>query len=259
MRLFDFFMGLAMPHMDGRTFGEVFIEWQQKAVRGIFESPHALLLLEKGAGKTLILAGVTLTEILFSDRFLPVHNFAADREQAGRLHESMEQICLANPQIERLVKITQNEIRLKEIPYSYARTESSEQWSIHGITPGRIHFDELGQVQDRNFFDAAFSSAAKRQDCRVRIISTPALSRDSILHEMKELIHQDPDWYFRHLGPCSPWKNRKMVELQRKKLSRHKFLVWHEAQWADPEGRCFSAEEVQAVFQALPEGIGCEL
>jgi len=103
------------------------------------------------------------------------------------------------------------------------------------------HYSGSGQT-------SLYSATGKRPGSRVRIISSPGYSQDSLLWKTLQMAKADPDWYVSERGQCASWISQKWLEQQRKAFPAHVFDRIHGGKWTFGHGAYLTREEVARIF-----------
>jgi hypothetical protein len=239
---------------DGRPFGEAMEPWQRDdfAMLDAGEHRHAYLERPRGHSKTADIGTEAVTELMLGPPNQRLYCCAADEDQARLLFEDVAAKFARNPLLRPSVKITQREIIVKATG-SRLRVLNSDAPSAYGLRPDWIAIDELCEWRRRDLWDSLWSATGKRPRCRVLVISTAGWDKTSIAWDVHEIARTEADWYFAARGYCAAWISSEWREQQRRTLPPHVFARLHEARWVDGVGAFLTAEEVDAVFAALPD------
>jgi phage terminase large subunit-like protein len=174
-----------LPHVDGPKAGELFEAqpWQVWAVsvlhgwvskvNGYPRFRRATLFMAKGNGKTFLAAGIALYPLCTGGTGDKVFSAATTREQAGLSFQTARHMLLKSPRlVERFgLEVGQHAIIQPASGAAY-RCFSSEARSAEGVIPRLIVEDEIHAHPDRELHDNLRSSAAKRPDSQMVVIST---------------------------------------------------------------------------------------
>lgn len=185
----------AMMLCNGRSTAEA-------KVRAYLERP-------RGHSKTTDLAVMVTWAMAFAARPIRGYAFAADRDQAGLLKDAMATVVRLNPWIGQILDVQKNLVvnHASGHPGANSKLEifTSDVASSYGILPDLIIADELTHWEgDGSLWHSLISSAAKRSNCLLAVISNAASwTRGSGMCEKRSAL--------RTAGTSPGWMARRQV------------------------------------------------
>ncbi len=192
-----------------------------------------------------------------SERRENIFAVAADVEQGAILFDDIKRMTLEDKATANLAKITGREMVLKEPPFSTLKVMAHSAPTVMGIRPTMICIDELGEWRGRAMFDALYSASGKVSGCRIAIISVPPVAGAAVLAEIMNIAKRDTTgrWFFSHRSQCAGWVDKAWLADQRATLPLHVYKRLHEAVQTEGAGAWLMQEEIDGVFQPMPEGV----
>ncbi len=142
---------------------------------------------------------------------------AADREQGELLLRALNLIVQTNPLLCPGVVIRKSYC---EQPQTGVRVDllSSDVGSSWGLLPDFVICDELCHWTKDELWHSLISSAAKKPDCAVMVMSNAGVGM-GWQWLVRETARCDPDWYFSTLdGPHASWISAAVLDEQRRLL-----------------------------------------
>jgi len=250
-----------------RKFGSVMDPWQRedfaaldpalKRCNGRSRAQAKLrAFLERGRGhsKTTDLAVVAVWAMAFAARPLRAYAFAVDKDQATLLKDAMATIVRLNPWLSSILDVQKNlVVNISEgHPGNGSRLDifTSDVASSYRIIADLLIADELCHWQgDGSLWHSLISSAAKRRDCLMVVISNAGFA-DSWQWTVREAARTDPAWIFSRLdGPQASWLPPERLAEQRRMLPAVAYLRLWENQWSSGGGDALTPEDIAAAFQ----------
>jgi phage terminase large subunit-like protein len=189
----------SLPCTSGPLAGTTFRlrPWQRKFVRAVYATDKhgrrkvrtAVLSMGRKNGKTGIASALALAHIAGpeAEERGEVYSAANDRWQAGRIFAEVCAIIERVPWLAERISIRRHSKELEDYGGTgtvYAAL-SRESGTKHGLSPSCVIYDELGQSEGRDLFDALDTALGARSEPLMLVISTQA-SRDEM--PMSELI-----------------------------------------------------------------------
>ena len=181
-------------HTKGELSGKPFIleEFQKKVIRDVFGNINedgnriireAFLFWPRKNGKTNFLAALGLY-LLVSDNEpgAEIIVCAADRGQAGMIHEIQKQMVLQSPILMDQLKVYRNSIVKKDGSFIQARSADAD--TAHGYNAHAVLFDELHSQPNRDLYDVMKTSSGARRQPLFFSISTAGFNKESICYEV---------------------------------------------------------------------------
>lgn len=170
---------------------------------------------------------------------------AADTDQAALIHEALFRLAQWNDWIfhplefqKDLVRNTESGSRLKII--------SSDVGSSYGVLPDFIICDELCHWQKPDLWYSLLSSAAKKPDCLLAVLTNAGVGRDW-QWDIREMAQESDRWYFSSLdGPQAPWIKTEWLEEQRRMLPDPVYRRLWLNQWQHSDGEFLTLAEAEA-------------
>lgn len=174
-----------------RRFGDEMDDWQRtdfdalvpamKRCSGHSDDSTAKMraYLERGRGhsKTTDIAVICIWMMAFASRPLKGYAFAADKEQADLVRQSVETIIRLNPWLSAILEVQKNVI-LNIAAHQHPGNGStltiftSDVGSSYGLLADFIVCDELTHWEgDGSLWHSIISTAAKRKNCLLLVIS----------------------------------------------------------------------------------------
>ncbi len=170
---------------------------------------------------------------------------AADRDQANFIHDSLLRLAKANPELMQALKFVQHEVRN---PLSGSRLEviSSDVKSSYGALPDFVVCDELSHWEKPDMWYSLLSSAAKKPNCVLTILTNAGVGR-GWQWEIREHARQDSSWYFSSLdGPHAPWITDDWLAEQKALLPEPVFERLWMNRWQHSDGNFVTLAEAEA-------------
>jgi len=218
-RVVKFIEGFCV-HGEGDFYGMPFKldDWQKKIIYEMYELTdrgnrkyrEALIGLPKGNGKSQLIAGLGLYELLGSGVTSPlVAVAAASYEQANLVFGTMKTMCEESPILSGMVETYQNEIQVKQGSGRAYRIAAKAGTADGGRNSCSI-FDEVHEFNNINLERVHYvlsNNTAKRRDGIVINISTAGHDLDSLMGRLYQrgLLKEagkaeDPEFYFKWFG-----------------------------------------------------------
>ncbi len=215
----------------------------QKHVEPVYR--RAYVERPRGHAKTSDMA-IQLAWILqFAE--VPVHGLAAaaDRDQATLIRDAVFRIARFNAEFCPDLEFTKHEIRNRRLG-STLTVISSDVQSSWGALPDFIICDELCHWDHADMWYSLLSSAAKKQDCILAVLTNAGVGRG--WHwDVREAARTNPRWHFSSLSePQAPWIDAGHLEEQRQLLPTPVFdRLWRNI-WQHSDGEFITLTEAVA-------------
>lgn len=251
-----------------KRFGDVMDPWQaddfaaldpglERAV-GRFDDETApmrvFLERPRGHSKTTDLAVTCLWALCFATRPIRIFAFGADKDQARLLRDAAESIVRLNALwLKYIVTVEQHKLVVTAPGHpaegSTLVISTSDVGSSYGILPDLIVADELCHWQgDGSLWNSLISSAAKRKNCLVCVISNAGFA-DSWQWGVRETARTDPAWIFsRQDGPVASWITQNRLDEQKRMLPTVAYLRLWENVWSSGGGDALLPDDIEAAF-----------
>jgi phage terminase large subunit-like protein len=181
----------SLPVSSGPLAGTLFKlrPWQKRFIRAVYATDRsgkrivrtAVLSMGRCNGKTTLAAMLGLCHLAGpeSESRGEVYSAANDRFQAARIFNEMAAIIERVPWLDDRVTVKRFTKELEDVgsTESIYAALSRESGTKMGMAPSVVIYDELGQTEGRDLFDALDTAMGKRAEPLIIIISTQA-SRD---------------------------------------------------------------------------------
>ena len=249
---------------DQQLFGDVIQPWQETDFAALDDGWRRVAALEdgmlvqparryrrawierpRGHSKTSDMAVQIAWVLLAARRPLRGVCAAADCDQAALVLEAVRRLIGANPGLRGELRVRSRAVESRD---GAARMEliSSDIGSSFGLTPDFVICDELSHWPREGLWHSLLSSAAKRPDCVLTVLTNAGVGRDW-QWRAREAAREHPDWYFSSLnGACAPWISPADLEEQRSILPEPVYdRLWNN-RWQAATGDYLSIEEVAA-------------
>lgn len=273
-------------HTKGELARKPFIlePFQKEVIRDIFGNVNeegnrivreAFLFWPRKNGKTNFLAALGLY-LLVSDNEpgAEIIVCAADRGQAGMIHEIQKQMVLQSPLLSEKLKVYRNSIVSKDGSFIQARSADAD--TAHGYNAHAVLFDELHSQPNRELYDVMKTASGARRQPLFLSISTAGHNKESICYEVYDYAKKVRDGiiedatFYPHIYEADPedditdpetWKKanpgygvtikKDYIEAQAQKAKslvtyENTFRRLHLNQWTTSEVRWVSDEDFTA-------------
>ena len=170
---------------------------------------------------------------------------AADRDQANFIHDSLVRLAKANREILEPLQFIKHEVRNQ---YNGSRLEviSSDAKSSYGALPDFVICDELSHWESPEMWYSLLSSAAKKPQCVLTILTNAGVGR-GWQWEVREHARTDNSWYFSSLdGPHAPWITDDWLAEQQALLPEPVFERLWLNRWQHFDGNFVTLSEAEA-------------
>jgi phage terminase large subunit-like protein len=172
---------------------------------------------------------------------------AADKDQARLLANQAEQVLARNPWLAEHIDIQRYTIKNKQTG-SHLEILASDASSSYGLTPDFVIIDELTHWKKRDMWDSLISSAAKRHNCMVVVISNAGLGKGiSWQWDAREACRTSDNWYFkRQEGPVASWITPERLLEQRKLIPGKAYQRLWLNEWTMETGDALDMADIDA-------------
>lgn len=170
-------------------------KWQKHIIRDIFgwkredgtrRYRSVYIEIPRKNAKTTLMAGIALYLLLYDDEpGAEIYSAAADREQAGLMHEIAKGMVNQDPVLNKLCKVTRNSI-VKKGTSSFYKAISADAGTKHGYNAHGILFDELHTQVNRELWDVLKTSVGSRRQPLLVAITTAGFDKESVCWEVHE-------------------------------------------------------------------------
>ncbi len=174
---------------------------------------------------------------------------AADAEQAGLVREALRRLADGNAALFTELDFFSESV-VNRVSRSRLKIISSDVSSSWGRLPDFVICDELCHWTKPELWESLLSSAAKKSDCLLAVLTNAGAGRD--WHwRVRESARMSPRWYFSSLdGPQAPWISREVLEEQREMLPPPVFERLWLNRWQHSEGTFVTLAEAEACRDA---------
>lgn len=246
-----------------RPFGECVDPWQQKDFQALDPGwrravgqevdeafQRAWLERPRGHSKSADIATMAAWALFASRRRLSLIGCAADQDQARLLRDAIGRLVWLNPWLSKLIEV-QNYRVVNTRTESTLDIIASDAKSSYGLTPDGIICDEISNWAKRDLWDSMLSSAAKRSNCILVVITNAGLM-DDWQYKTREAIRQTDNWYFSRLdGPQASWITPEILEEQKALLPPISYAKLWLNQWGEGGADWLPGELIDAAFDPL--------
>lgn len=199
----------------------------------------------RGHSKTTDMAVQVAWILLVATRQISGLAAAADLEQARLIKDAVQRLARENPELCRDLRFVEDGIRH---PGTGSRLQilSSDVASSYGSLPDFVICDELCHWSNEGLWQSLFSSAAKKPDCLLTVLTNAGFGR-GWQWEVRERARRSPAWYFSSLdGPHAPWITTEALEEQRAMLPTPAFERLWLNRWQHSEGEFITLQQAEA-------------
>jgi phage terminase large subunit-like protein len=183
-------------HVKGELARKPFIleEWQKTDIinplygtydeNGLRQYRTAYIQIARKNGKSNLIAALGLYH-LFADKEpgTEVIVAAADRSQAGIIHEIQKQMVLNSPVLSKKCKVYRNSIVLND-DSSFIQAISADANTKHGYNVAALLFDEVHSQPNRELWDVLTTATGARRQPLTLAITTAGHDKQSICYEL---------------------------------------------------------------------------
>lgn len=240
--------GDSLQHWQSQDLGSLDRAWEELAGRRRAHRKtirRAYIERPRGHSKTSDMAVQVAWILIAAKRPLIGLAAAADRDQAGFLHDSLVRLAKANKEALEPLKFVQHEVRNLR---NGSRLEviSSDVKSSYGALPDFVVCDELSHWERPEMWYSLLSSAAKKPNCVLTILTNAGVGR-GWQWEVREHARTNESWYFSSLdGPHAPWITDDWLAEQQALLPEPVFERLWLNRWQHSDGNFLTLSEVQA-------------
>jgi len=262
----QFVLEPSIDYPQGGLFGDLCQQWQIDYIYAPLDLrdengwPIYKLLymqLPKKSGKTALLAGEVIVQLLLSPR--PTEEnyiLAGDREQASYVLKKVKDFIERNPNFIDIFTIYKNEVIVNS---TNARVQvmSSDAKTKQGRNPDFFIFDELYNQPDRDLWDTMFLGMAAKPHAQGIAITNAGYDRTSICFEVRELCRNGEFNNFYYFEPTGvlleslkmPWITPQWLEIERKSMPPKVFNRFRKNLWVDEGVNPFMPDEGWECFK----------
>jgi hypothetical protein len=199
----------------------------------------------RGHSKTTDISVQVLWILLAARRQLSGLAAAADLDQARLIHRAIERLARANPALCRSLRFLHDAVR-NDATGSRLEVISSNVGSSYGALPDFVICDELCHWEQEGLWHSLLSSAAKKPDCVLAVLTNAGVGR-GWQWDVREHARVSADWYYASLdGPQAPWITEDSLLEQRALLPPAVFeRLWLNV-WQHSDGEFLTLKEAEA-------------
>jgi hypothetical protein len=170
---------------------------------------------------------------------------AADFEQARLVQAAMQRLADRNQELLGGLQFVESAVR-NPANGSLLKIISSDVRSSYGELPDFVVCDELCHWKSPDLWYSLLSSAAKRPESILIVLSNAGIGR-GWQWDAREAARTNPSWYFSSLdGPQAPWITQESLDEQRRLLPPAVFARLWLNQWQHSDGEFVSLAEAEA-------------
>lgn len=170
---------------------------------------------------------------------------AADADQASLIRDALQRLANWNKEFFAPLDFLKETVRNAETG-SQLKIITSDVGSSYGVLPDFIICDELCHWSHPDLWYSLLSSAAKKPDCLLAVLTNAGVGR-GWQWEAREMAQTSNLWYFSSLdGPQAPWIREDWLDEQRMMLPDLVFRRLWLNQWQHSDGEFLTLPEVEA-------------
>ncbi len=196
--------------------------WQQELVLRLFarrdgrlRHRQALIGMGRKNGKSVLIAGIGLADLILGPRGGEIYSCAAEKEQARIVFGTARRMVGLDSWLGDRLKLYRDFIENTETGSIY-RVLSAEAYSKEGLNPHRVIVDEVHALPDRELWDVMSLAQGSRPDPLMIGITTPGVmtdvrGQDSLCYSLYQYGCQvasgevdDPRFMFAWWEPANP-------------------------------------------------------
>src|ERR1051326_2373856 len=174
--------------------------WQQELVLRLFarrgerlRHRQALIGMGRKNGKSVLIAGIGLADLILGPNGGQIYSCAAEKEQARIVFGTARRMVELDRVLGEKLKLYRDFIENRETGSIY-RVLSAEAYSKEGLNPHRVIVDEVHALPNRELWDVMSLAQGSRLDPLMIGITTPGVMTDS--------PRGDSLWYARYQYGC---------------------------------------------------------
>ena len=145
---------------------------------GRLKHRSALIGMPRKSGKSALLSGLTMRQLVVGAPGSEIYAVAATRDQARIVFETAKDMIRLEPDLASLFNVYRDVIENKETKSIY-KVLASEAPQLEGLSPSFTAFDELHAQSNRELFDVMSLASAARIDPMLVAITTAGVKTDS--------------------------------------------------------------------------------
>lgn len=212
---------------------------------------HCLIGLPRKQGKSSLLGGVILWELLFANANSPeVYCVAGDEDQAKIVFNKVKKAAKRNPEIKKLSHITKNTIEVEAVEGIF-KALAADVDSSYGLNPSACVMDEFA-TSSWDLWTSLITGMGAREALGEHpiafLIGTAGWDLTSPFYRLYEQCQKkqaDPStfFYWRNDMPAT-FTSPKWIEKMRKRLRPEQFQRFIENKWVQGSGSFVTQEDV---------------
>ncbi|MDZ4687610.1 MAG: hypothetical protein SH850_21270 [Planctomycetaceae bacterium] len=175
----------------------------------------------RGHSKTTDIAIAASYTVAAARRVCMSYWIAEDSDQGKLAVDAINAQVRNTPGLDTVLEVNRGTVRNIAAGHpgcgSELRILAADSASSYGITPSAVFVDEFTHWSDPEMWFSVFSSAAKRPECLVAVISNAGvLIENDWRWRVRESARKSPEWVFSSLaGPHASWITPAMLEQQK--------------------------------------------
>jgi phage terminase large subunit-like protein len=169
--------------------------WQKRFVRAVYKTDKAgnravrtaVLSMGRKCGKTQLAAALCLAHLSGPEAELrgECYSVACTRDQAKRVFDEMVAIITRIPWLSKRINVIRFRRELEDmVDGSTFRVLAADVAPVMGLSPSFVCYDELGQVPNRELYDALSTALGGRAQPLMLVISTQAATDIAPMSEL---------------------------------------------------------------------------
>lgn len=203
----------------------------------------------RGASKSQDIAAQAAWALYAAKRPIQGLVAAADLDQAKLVRDALLRLVQGNPWLARRLVVDKLVAR-NCVTGSQFRMIPADAASAYGFLVDFVLIDELSNVRSEDFVTAVISTAAKKPNCFVGIISNAGYNMGTGWQwRVREAARTDPTWYFSRLDGPPPWVRPEHLAEQRRLLPPSAYRRLWLNEWTTGAGDALSPEDIAAAFR----------
>lgn len=225
----------------------------------------ALIGLPRKQGKSSLLAGIILWELLFSENQSPeVYCVAGDEDQAKIVYNKVKKAVKRNSEIKRLCKITRNTIEVEAVDGIF-RALAADVDSSYGLNPSACVMDEFA-TSSWDLWTSLITGMGAREALGEHpigfLIGTAGWDLTSPFYQLYDKCQRkekdDSTFFYWRFDMPATFTSQKWIEKMRKRLRPEQFQRFIENKWVQGSGSFVTQEDVNRCIDSTlrPQGKG---
>lgn len=213
---------------------------------------HCLIGLPRKQGKSSLLAGIILWELLFADTNSPeVYCVSGDEDQAKIIFNKVKKAARRNPEIKKLSHITKNTIEVEAVDGIF-KALAADVDSSYGLNPSACVMDEFA-TSSWDLWTSLITGMGAREALGeypiAFLIGTAGWDLTSPFFQLYDKCQRGEKdsstfFYWRNDMPAT-FTSPKWIEKMRKRLRPEQFQRFIENKWVQGSGSFVTQEDVK--------------